>query len=598
MELVYLWVEDYKNIHRQGFNFSPKFDCKYNPDTNELTIDENDDYIENFFGDNINVTAIVGKNGSGKSSVLNHVYSILNNRENMVGNFFCLYRKDNEFLAINRKSISNYEVYRIQDIWFDQNINEYYALWINYQKNIDYINAIYTNQSKFHCVGGEILIYKHIHVFNKYKDILDVLKGKYLFNNFQIKMTIKSDSILSEEVFNHTPTISQDCIDISNSIVTKFNNGENYLLRKSINSTPLSFDDLLGHNCFLFYIHFNISSYNEIIEIVGSKYFKESLNIISTNTTIDSVFEVLNNFKEELSKTDNSDLSRFFNKCLEGLIFIKKYNKKFKLSNGNYIWELSLSEKKIIDNIIMSTQYLTGLQGEDSYLINFIEYDFVNSDKKITYNSLSDGEKIVLKISLDMIHHLDLYSDKNVLFIIDEIDNALHPKWKKEILSIQLKIYKKFIELNHKTNIHLLFTTHSPFLLSDIPKQNIIFLDKDENGHCKVVDGLKEKKQTFGANIHTLLSDSFFMDDGLMGEFAKGKINEIINNLNDKNHTYTEKEKTKVLLTIESIGEPFLKSKLLDMYNRRFIDDYKIREQKRIDEQIRILQEKREKLND
>ena len=22
MELVYLWVEEYKNIHRQGFNFS------------------------------------------------------------------------------------------------------------------------------------------------------------------------------------------------------------------------------------------------------------------------------------------------------------------------------------------------------------------------------------------------------------------------------------------------------------------------------------------------------------------------------------------------------------------------------------------------
>ncbi len=32
MELVYLWVEEYKNIHRQGFNFSPRFKCDYNPD--------------------------------------------------------------------------------------------------------------------------------------------------------------------------------------------------------------------------------------------------------------------------------------------------------------------------------------------------------------------------------------------------------------------------------------------------------------------------------------------------------------------------------------------------------------------------------------
>ena len=27
MELVYLWVEKYKNIEKQGFNFSPRFEC-------------------------------------------------------------------------------------------------------------------------------------------------------------------------------------------------------------------------------------------------------------------------------------------------------------------------------------------------------------------------------------------------------------------------------------------------------------------------------------------------------------------------------------------------------------------------------------------
>jgi len=52
MELVYLWVEEYKNIHKQGFNFSPKFNCHYDEDTNELTINENDDYnIWSYFSD-------------------------------------------------------------------------------------------------------------------------------------------------------------------------------------------------------------------------------------------------------------------------------------------------------------------------------------------------------------------------------------------------------------------------------------------------------------------------------------------------------------------------------------------------------------------
>jgi len=66
MELIYLWVEKYKNIHRQGFNFNSRFRCNYSKKNNVLTIKKNDDYIENFFEKNINITAIIGKNGSGK----------------------------------------------------------------------------------------------------------------------------------------------------------------------------------------------------------------------------------------------------------------------------------------------------------------------------------------------------------------------------------------------------------------------------------------------------------------------------------------------------------------------------------------------------
>jgi len=76
MELVYLWVEDYKNIQKKGFNFSPRFRYEYDEKTNKLTIDENKNYVSIFPG-NINVTAIVGEKGSGKSSLFEVISKIL-----------------------------------------------------------------------------------------------------------------------------------------------------------------------------------------------------------------------------------------------------------------------------------------------------------------------------------------------------------------------------------------------------------------------------------------------------------------------------------------------------------------------------------------
>jgi len=78
MELVYLWVEEYKNIKKQGFNFSPRFKCEF--DGENLTIEEDENYIS-IFPKNINITAIVGENGSGKSTILEALICIMHNTD-------------------------------------------------------------------------------------------------------------------------------------------------------------------------------------------------------------------------------------------------------------------------------------------------------------------------------------------------------------------------------------------------------------------------------------------------------------------------------------------------------------------------------------
>jgi superfamily I DNA and RNA helicase len=78
------------------------------------------------------------------------------------------------------------------------------------------------------------------------------------------------------------------------------------------------------------------------------------------------------------------------------------------------------------------------------------------------------------------------------------------------------------------------------------------------------------------------------MKDGLMGEFAKEKINQVYNFIAD-NDTSFIKTKQEAQNIINLIGEPMLKKELQFLYDEKFeIDD--------IDKQIREHEEAIEKL--
>lgn len=182
--------------------------------------------------------------------------------------------------------------------------------------------------------------------------------------------------------------------------------------------------------------------------------------------------------------------------------------------------------------------------------INLID---INSKQKVIFETLSSGERQQAYSVSSLLYHLtNLNSVKydnnkqriefsSVNVILEEIELYFHPDLQRNFVKHILDGLKQ-IELQNINTVNICIVTHSPFILSDIPVSNILFLDKDANPN-KADQAFK----TFGANIHDMLKSSFFLHNGAIGEYAQSLLNEIIIALNilNKSKRYLAKQDIK-----------------------------------------------------
>lgn len=190
-------------------------------------------------------------------------------------------------------------------------------------------------------------------------------------------------------------------------------------------------------------------------------------------------------------------------------------------------------------------------------------------DNYIPYKYLSSGEKQLLNNFGALIYHLRnldsvtddgrIYENVNVLF--EEIELYFHPEYQRMIIKVLVEKLHA-LGLNHIRRINITFVTHSPFILSDIPLCNVLFL-KDGK---PVIRRIQEN--TFGANIHGLLKNGFFLPSLPMGEFAYDKINELFEKLNGyKLDPNNREHRDWFYSNIMRVGEPYLREQLMKLYN-------------------------------
>ena len=644
MELVYLWVEEYKNIKKQGFDFSPRFECEYDEEKNELTVDEKKDYVS-IFPDNINVTAIVGENGSGKSTILKLLEN--SNELNAVTKFiiyeqekkyYCLYNNVKPEIVFSKDILSipfsdwiNKPYYydpKIVRVAYNEKIGkDGFALYRfgNYAPLSEGWDS--DRKDFYNILESRFFIPRYINIMLDFPDLFKKLKSLYKFDTLRLLLNHNSISYVRKWI----DTEKRDFKDQCNSEHTKV----------CIYEKNQRVMDLIQKECKRPIDEIEINIYNrdrkKIVNIVEeierlhrsqtsnrrtdefNKHQEFDLGILIAFVeyylkhtkpceSVEAIKDVLSVLEKKIQEDilKHKSVRRIYNSYIldffqdlkaknfifkeKGLLSVDdiinaiKYFQTFKEpdfdKDGNLYIDIpiktlskeNLQHIKIMQKIFFEHEFDAG--NED--FLRVFEYNLFNSKNNSSYDSISDGEKQLMKFLIDILYFLKglqkfnvpLYQEKLALFLADEPDNAMHPLWKKKLIANVMDIFQYV----HISNIkfHFIYSSHSPFLLSDLPKENVIFLQRDENGNCNNVT--KETDiNPFGANIHTLLSHGFFMKDGLMGEFAKTKIQEVMDFLNNKKTI--EKlsiEEKHIKPIIESIGEPFLKNKLLKMYEERY----------------------------
>jgi predicted ATP-dependent endonuclease of OLD family len=577
MELIYVFMKEVRGeLFELEFNFSDDYCVKYNKNTKELNFEKTGrSFPKKFFGENIvNVNAVVGKNGVGKSTLLAllGLQKIDRRHELRPLQWFAIYHLKDDLFAIegyDESLLKNPPLNNEQDYFFyfkqdEINNNLKYDLDEGKVKEIRskviflYFPDMKTRKPSFGDDSNLSFQREYLNPNNKsvYKYLTDNYKDlDNKINKQQVKLKISSlfsaaDVSGYEKIklykdidgfytkFSIFPTKKTSALDnkqffIINMLEMLIN--EN-MLRSIKNHFPEKIDQPIDKDSLSSFLKHNNSPYKGSLEDYSSiKCF------------------LIDRLKEFVSLADNihglsSELN--FDDIIKHLeTFPEKF---FSKNNSESILTIGLEE--------YNQEFFDLLSDSDARCVA-IPFQIVFPQK-------SDGELAIIRKIAAIHSALEKnikIGKKNFIIILDEVDQHLHPEWSRCVLSMLLELMHEYI---NKANIQLLLSTHSPYLISDLPRKNVLKIKKDENEKLDV----SPSNYGFGANIYDIINDSFFLNSSI-GEFSKRKIEEIVNFLSDDVSIYNGEfmnDKNVIKDIIEIIDEPFIKKNLSLRFYEKF----------------------------
>lgn len=617
----------YLDEEKKLFTFDNEYTYSLKHSNNlEILMKKNINFIKDFYGNNINLTAIVGQNGTGKTYVLNNIFNLSKDK----GIFF--FEDDGEIKYYGNKKVysseknvdlsghSNFILFecpdkdikiveiekneiKVRTLFFSNSIEgKNLAIKDLFIKNNDEDLSILKNI--FHKPYNKVLKEKFLKQISMIRDLESLktdlfpndffnLPEKFIgtiivpSSNFNFEDMLLKNIIFGEEQYSRFKLFCTSFFQDKSEKIRDLSIWNNVAMFSALTTYGLKFKDIFYilnnsseqrgyiknlwsflNKCLGTEYGFNFNGFvkvnkiiNELIEIERKTNEKiEKINIKGnlddsnnlTDRELEIVLEHRSNFKIEFIKSRNDESFETEIKIEESIDIISITGILV------YIWKYILTNEilNMIDNV-NETEHTISFEIEvknNTKLVDLLMLDNSSIILEYSWDRISSGENYLLNLFSEIYRYGNKHSEKkNIIICIDEVDLGLHPEWQRKWVQYSLKIINYLLNPNSDFSryIQIIITTHSPIILSDFLSYSVQLITSK---------GLVDFQfKTFGTNIHELMAESFFLEDGVVGEFAKNQINSIIANLTSEKKIGEQKLLEFKYLASE-IGEPLVRN--------------------------------------
>ena len=587
MELIYLFIGNIKrHISKLGISFSESFFCSFESSNKSFLIKKTEAYsIE--YSDNIkSIHAIVGKNGCGKTTILDLLGLSESHRDSLFTNdvkngnqwFAVYYIKDNTFViegesfelvapflrCSNTQNIrNNYSIVFEYDFSNNNVIQDSIFFIQDYPKNIKssisyaYFHSIPSLSwvKNYYRISNTSIYdvsfyrdYDSDYIFTKFYQLWCFIYSFYCSTVKKNPLSLKSfsfDFVLKRKIdieitlktylgreFDKARSSLSDFdkrlfgeFGWSNNSILKFEKAKNNLFSKK-QIFIIKFLELVLIN-----VHLSSDGSTNLNNVIN-KYsvVHESEFEKQKNYLYEEISSLINNSesrrieKEWIPQNYNAD--NLYNQSELIVRTLEKILSGIELVDDNYF----ISDTKIcVDPSTLQNDFFKDF---------FIAIDFSYSEMErtgYTFASLLDIRFIGL--SSGEMKLFDIFS-----FVYGKIQKMKHtsPFGKKTLILLldepdnylhpewARRLISNIVSVLgqpvfNELNYQIILTTHSPYVVSDISKNSVICLSENEDGKITV----KTQEQGFLSRLDELLVDSFYVDS-IFGEFSENYVNNII----------------------------------------------------------------------